>query len=215
MARAQNRDLLGYKERHHVVPKCQNGKNDKTNLVWLTPEEHFLAHLLLVKIYPTDQKLVYAANMMCRGNKRSNKRYGWLRRLLSQCAKQRTGSKNGSHGKPWYHDPLTRKNGKFTPGTEPVGWVLGRVPITHTSCETCSKSTGSTIARFCKPCRLKSKKTVFKSQKIKESFTREEKMQALIKTNGNIRRALFSLGLRDSGRHYKIMTELKNQLEKD
>lgn len=43
---------LGYSEKHHIVPKCLGGSDDKFNLVVLTAREHFLAHYLLTKIYP-------------------------------------------------------------------------------------------------------------------------------------------------------------------
>jgi hypothetical protein len=59
------------------------GNNSKDNLVYLTAEEHYVAHQLLVKIYPDNHKLIYAANMMCTNSptgKRSNKLYGWLRK---------------------------------------------------------------------------------------------------------------------------------------
>lgn len=84
--RAKSRILEGYVEKHHIVPKCLGGHDDLSNLVALTPEEHFLAHLLLVKMYPNEPKLVYAARMMTISNgihKRSNKYYGWLKRKYS------------------------------------------------------------------------------------------------------------------------------------
>ena len=40
--RAKNRQLEGYKEKHHIIPRCLNGNNDKENLVKLTAREHFL-----------------------------------------------------------------------------------------------------------------------------------------------------------------------------
>lgn len=43
--------LEGYTERHHIVPKSLGGSNDAANLVKLTPEDHFFAHLLLAKIH--------------------------------------------------------------------------------------------------------------------------------------------------------------------
>lgn len=49
-----------YYELHHIIPKCLGGTNKKENLVFLTPKEHFIAHLLLVKIYPKNSKLTYA-----------------------------------------------------------------------------------------------------------------------------------------------------------
>lgn len=49
-----------YYEKHHIIPRCLNGSNDKTNLVLLTAREHFIAHKLLCKIYPDNDKLQYA-----------------------------------------------------------------------------------------------------------------------------------------------------------
>ena len=46
---AKHRKLEGYKERHHIVPKCMGGSNRSENLVNLTAREHFVCHLLLTK----------------------------------------------------------------------------------------------------------------------------------------------------------------------
>lgn len=46
------KSLLGDCHRHHVLPKCLGGINDQNNLVWLTPREHYIAHLLLHKSFP-------------------------------------------------------------------------------------------------------------------------------------------------------------------
>ena len=64
------------------------GDNSVENLVDLTPEEHYVAHQLLVKMYPGNRKLVYAANYMT-GNvgERNNKSYGWVRRKVSEAKK--------------------------------------------------------------------------------------------------------------------------------
>lgn len=76
-----------YYEKHHVLPRCLGGTNAKENLVLLTPEEHFVAHLLLAKIYPTEKGLVCAAiRLVGKGNKHrkcNNKMSGWLRRQHS------------------------------------------------------------------------------------------------------------------------------------
>ena len=37
-------------ETHHIIPKSLNGSNDKSNLINLTLREHYVAHLLLLKI---------------------------------------------------------------------------------------------------------------------------------------------------------------------
>ena len=81
ITRAQNRILDGYVEVHHILPRCLNGNNDLANLVALTPEEHYLCHLILVKIHPTNRKLLHAAKLMSGQN--NNKKYGWVKRRIS------------------------------------------------------------------------------------------------------------------------------------
>ena len=63
--RARNRTLQGYRERHHVIPRCLGGTDKSANLVELTAREHFVVHKLLVEIYPNEPKLVYAYWAMC------------------------------------------------------------------------------------------------------------------------------------------------------
>jgi hypothetical protein len=58
---AQDRQTLdGYKEKHHIIPRCVQGTNDKSNLVYLTAREHLIAHRLLDKIYPDNYKIFFA-----------------------------------------------------------------------------------------------------------------------------------------------------------
>ena len=40
-----------YHEKHHILPKSCGGSNDKSNIVYLSAREHYIAHLLLVRIY--------------------------------------------------------------------------------------------------------------------------------------------------------------------
>jgi hypothetical protein len=61
---AKNRQLEGYKEKHHIIPKCIGGTNNKENIVELTAREHFLCHQLLCEIYPKQPKLWYALHLM-------------------------------------------------------------------------------------------------------------------------------------------------------
>jgi len=42
--------VLGYCERHHIVPKSLNGTDSPDNLVYLTAHEHYVCHLLLTKM---------------------------------------------------------------------------------------------------------------------------------------------------------------------
>jgi hypothetical protein len=61
------------------MPRCLGGSNSPRNIVYLTPEEHYVAHQLLVKMNPHSKRLSTAATLMsmrCTGNKP----FGWLRR---------------------------------------------------------------------------------------------------------------------------------------
>ena len=59
-----------YQEHHHCLPRCLGGSNDSDNIVSLTAREHYIAHLLLVKIYQNDldkqkyYKMLYALECM-------------------------------------------------------------------------------------------------------------------------------------------------------
>lgn len=61
-----------YYEVHHIVPKCMGGlpkyaskTSHNTNIVWLYPQEHFIAHKLLAEENGTNIKLTCAFIRMC------------------------------------------------------------------------------------------------------------------------------------------------------
>lgn len=68
--RAQTRQLEGYKEKHHIIPRCLGGLDEKENLVELTAREHFLCHMLLCEIYPKENKLKHALFLMSIGKQK-------------------------------------------------------------------------------------------------------------------------------------------------
>lgn len=88
--RAKNRILPEdiYTEKHHILPKCLGGGDWQVNLVRLTPEEHYLAHQLLVKMHPNDKNLACAVVRMSGGNT-GNKAYGWIRRKVAEATRDR------------------------------------------------------------------------------------------------------------------------------
>lgn len=97
--RAKSRILDGYSEGHHVVPRCVGGGNEPENIVRLTAEEHYVAHQLLVFLYPVSRGVLWAASSMSQSNKKqqrpNNKLYGWIRRRLADDTKARfTGFKH-------------------------------------------------------------------------------------------------------------------------
>jgi hypothetical protein len=68
------------------------GKYTTENVAWLTPEEHYVAHQILVKLHPSDKKLIYAAYLMTIHDtdaRSPNKLYGWVRRSMAQITSTR------------------------------------------------------------------------------------------------------------------------------
>jgi len=78
-----------YFENHHIIPKCLGGLNKKSNLVLLTPREHFLAPWLLFEIYKNTihvKQMSFAFWRMCCKNKHTKDRIYSSRRY--QIAKE-------------------------------------------------------------------------------------------------------------------------------
>lgn len=97
--RAITRTVSGYAEIHHISPRCMGGTDAASNLVRLTAREHYLAHLLLVRIYPHERSLVFAAHMMTidkHGHRYGNRKYEWLRiRHSKAVAESKRGNTHG------------------------------------------------------------------------------------------------------------------------
>lgn len=92
-----------YHERHHIVPRCMNGTNDKENLIDLFAREHFEAHRLLALENPDNQKLIHAWWMMSittnshvRQESVTPEEYEEARKLFSQSI---SGKNNPMYGK--------------------------------------------------------------------------------------------------------------------
>jgi hypothetical protein len=97
-----------YYEKHHIIPKCLNGTNEKENLVLLTAKEHFIAHKLLTKIYKGNKKINHAFHLMSFMNKRkyeiSAKDYDYVIKIIKHTPisdETRTKLKNIKHTKEW------------------------------------------------------------------------------------------------------------------
>ena len=118
--KAKNRELTTdvYIEKHHIIPKCMNSDGE---MVCLTAREHYLAHWLLYKIYPKNNKLFFALQMMTttkkdeRQLKLSSREYENIKKLHS---KLKTGNKN----------PMYMKGYKISGDRHPM-W--GKFGINH------------------------------------------------------------------------------------
>jgi hypothetical protein len=148
-----------YKEIHHIIPRCLGGSDEIENLVELTPEEHYVAHQLLIKIYPDNHSLIYAARMMI-VNRPSNKLYGWLRRKYAEAVSiNQTAEGNSQHGTKWITNLQGEQKKIEKSLVIPEGWVAGRKKLS-----TC---------KYCNASYLKITNTIFCSVICKSSYTQE------------------------------------------
>ena len=84
-----------YHERHHIVPRCLGGTDDKENLIDLYAREHFEAHRLLALENPENNGLIYAWHRMsCQGTEQmeryqlTGEEYEELKKAFSQMRRQ-------------------------------------------------------------------------------------------------------------------------------
>ena len=139
--RAKDRELEGYVEKHHIIPKCMNGTNEPDNLVKLTAREHFLIHWLLHEMYPDNTDLKYAFWSMCRNSnnqqryKPSSRIYEYAKHKMLEIwvkfkpsEKQIRSIKENLTGTKWYHKPDGRNLRAFPndPKIIEEGWLQGR-----------------------------------------------------------------------------------------
>lgn len=52
----RNKEVIGYGERHHIVPRSLGGLDTDDNIVFLSLRDHYFAHKLLVKIHRGENK---------------------------------------------------------------------------------------------------------------------------------------------------------------
>lgn len=108
--RKLNPVIEGYKEKHHIIPKSLGGSNDKSNLIYLTAKEHYICHLLLVRITQND-KIAYKKMLCalfklgnCNRHYNSNTYKIYREEYIKNCCighHNQDGEKNSAWGKHW------------------------------------------------------------------------------------------------------------------
>ena len=132
-----NNEHSQYCEKHHIIPRSLGGLDNKNNIVSLTAKEHYIAHLLLSKMFKYNEekeiKMKFALIMMTVTSTLNNKRFNsnkfeQLRKNVGKLTSiSQTGSKNSQFGKMWITNGLENKS-IFKTDIIPDGWKKGRVP---------------------------------------------------------------------------------------
>lgn len=97
--KAKNEIREGYLEKHHILPKCMGGTNEKENLVQLTAREHYICHWLLARHYKTPA-LLSAFAMMHIGTEKHQRNSRNFERARIARRFANLGSNNPMFGKP-------------------------------------------------------------------------------------------------------------------
>lgn len=131
----------GYTEKHHIIPKSLGGSSSPSNLVSLTAREHFIAHLLLSKMYAEgsiqwvkmQKALIRMFSENCIQERCSpSKWYAYAKERASTAAKiNQSGKGNSQYGKIWVYNELlkltTSTKKEDLPKYLENGWKVGRV----------------------------------------------------------------------------------------
>lgn len=134
----RNESSLECFEKHHIVPRCIGGKDEKSNIVALTPKEHFVAHKLLAKAYK-DKSLRYAYNMMVFTTLERTKKKNTLHRTYKVSSREyeecRKFAAEEAHrkfkGRIYINNGLNQKCGKKASLEKFLkeGWAIGKLPL--------------------------------------------------------------------------------------
>jgi hypothetical protein len=93
--RAKEPTLTGYTEKHHILPRSLGGSDELGNLIDLTPEDHFFAHLMLAKIHGGNQwspvALMSGGQMRDYRPIKSRRNHGWIMAAMAE-SKRREGA---------------------------------------------------------------------------------------------------------------------------
>lgn len=82
IANARANPPIGYRELHHIVPRCLGGNDEPSNLIYLAARSHFVAHLLLAKIH--GGRLVRVVFLMSKSSKYKSRHYAAFRQQYSE-----------------------------------------------------------------------------------------------------------------------------------
>ena len=148
---AKNRNIEGYNEKHHILPRSLGGGDDVENIVVLTAREHFICHYLLVKMQNPKSLEWYKMNnafMMMKSASDNQVRYfnsrlyEALRTDFSKVmSAMQSGEKNSQYGTRWVHNKELKESKKIPKSDElPSGWSEGRVldfDKAYSICEGC------------------------------------------------------------------------------
>lgn len=106
IAKAKNQEIFGYTEKHHIIPKSLGGNNKKANLIRLSARQHYICHLLLMKMviskkhqFQMASAFQYMAKIRNNSTKQryNSKLYEYHRKIRMKIQSERFSGKGNPH----------------------------------------------------------------------------------------------------------------------
>jgi len=214
--RKSNPITVGYREKHHIIPRSLGGTDDIQNLVSLTGREHYIAHLLLARFHKCI-KMTYALWMMqLKASKtcdrpciRNGRMYEWARnefiKYISANARITSmGERNSQHHTRWITngiDNLKISKNEYIPNQ----WYIGRTlkkKSKYFMCDHCNnKFSHNRKVKYCsidcknlsKPDIVKSNFSALKADYDKHKCLSKAFIDNNVAYNGNLFKRFFDL----------------------
>lgn len=131
----------GYTEKHHIIPRCLGGSDEQENIVKLTAREHYIAHLLLTKMFPNNirntSKMIRALGAMAWRIGPNQERVCFLNSRLFEKLRikfahvmslSQNGKGNSQYNTKWVFNEALMQSKKISINALiESGWQLGRV----------------------------------------------------------------------------------------
>jgi hypothetical protein len=124
----KHKEIDGFYEIHHIIPRSLGGTDDASNLIKLTARQHFIAHMMLNKIFKGNSAIKMHHAVWCMANTNKNikvtsKIYESLRnkrvKLLSATLR---GKNNPMYGKKLTEEHKKRISDKLKGKKKPEGF---------------------------------------------------------------------------------------------
>lgn len=90
----------GYTEKHHILPKSMGGTDLKENIAILSAREHFIAHLLLARIF-NNREMWSAVYMMASTSLANSDRYTCTSKLYGLLREKASIYNSGEYSPNW------------------------------------------------------------------------------------------------------------------
>jgi hypothetical protein len=138
ISRRKQHTATGYTENHHIIMRSMGGDDSDSNLVRLTGREHWVAHLLLYRIYRNRQTIFACHMMSMRCEERgipfikNSRMYEHIRKQHAKFMSVKNkissaGKANSQYGTRWICNIETKENKKISKNDQiPENWIAGR-----------------------------------------------------------------------------------------